>query len=69
MLIDAWEHDYYLQYQNRKTEFFEAVWLQGGAEAGLRIGGRAAIAFIASEGRWRRVPPRTPVRNAVPRNQ
>ena len=26
MVIDAWEHAYYLQYQNRKTEFFEVVW-------------------------------------------
>lgn len=26
MVIDAWEHAYYLQYQNRKTEFFEAIW-------------------------------------------
>lgn len=26
MVIDAWEHAYYLQYQNRKTEFFDAVW-------------------------------------------
>jgi Fe-Mn family superoxide dismutase len=26
MVIDAWEHAYYLQYQNRKTEFFEAMW-------------------------------------------
>jgi|SRR6185436_16160538 len=26
MLIDAWEHAYYLQYQSRKTEFFDAVW-------------------------------------------
>jgi len=25
-VIDAWEHAYYLQYQNRKVEFFEAVW-------------------------------------------
>src|SRR3989442_7786668 len=26
MVVDAWEHAYYLQYENRKTEFFEAVW-------------------------------------------
>jgi Fe-Mn family superoxide dismutase len=26
MVVDAWEHAYYLQYQNRKAEFFEAVW-------------------------------------------
>ena len=26
MVIDAWEHGYYLQYENRKGEFFRAVW-------------------------------------------
>jgi Fe-Mn family superoxide dismutase len=26
MVIDAWEHAYYLQYRNQKTEFFQAVW-------------------------------------------
>jgi Fe-Mn family superoxide dismutase len=25
-VLDAWEHAYYLQYQNRKTEFFENIW-------------------------------------------
>jgi Fe-Mn family superoxide dismutase len=26
MAIDAWEHAYYLQYENQKQEFFKAVW-------------------------------------------
>jgi superoxide dismutase, Fe-Mn family len=26
LVLDAWEHAYYLQYQNEKARFFEAVW-------------------------------------------
>jgi Fe-Mn family superoxide dismutase len=26
LAIDAWEHAYYLQYQNEKAKFFEALW-------------------------------------------
>jgi Fe-Mn family superoxide dismutase len=26
LVLDAWEHAYYLQYENRKTDFFERVW-------------------------------------------
>jgi Fe-Mn family superoxide dismutase len=26
LAIDAWEHAYYLQYENRKAEYFDAVW-------------------------------------------
>lgn len=26
MVLDAWEHAYYLQYHNEKAKFFEAVW-------------------------------------------
>src|SRR5215831_6403878 len=26
LVLDAWEHAFYLQYQNRKKEFFEAIW-------------------------------------------
>ena len=26
LVLDAWEHAFYLQYENRKAEFFDAVW-------------------------------------------
>lgn len=26
LVIDAWEHAFYLQYENRKTDFFAALW-------------------------------------------
>src|SRR5581483_5534802 len=26
LAIDGWEHAFYLQYENRKVEFFEAIW-------------------------------------------
>ncbi len=26
LAIDAWEHAYYLQYENQKADFFEAIW-------------------------------------------
>ena len=26
LVMDAWEHAFYLQYENRKVDFFEAVW-------------------------------------------
>jgi Fe-Mn family superoxide dismutase len=26
LVLDAWEHAFYLQYENRKEEFFKAVW-------------------------------------------
>ncbi|HVT78907.1 MAG TPA: superoxide dismutase [Acidimicrobiales bacterium] len=26
LAIDAWEHAYYLQYENNKADFFEAIW-------------------------------------------
>jgi Fe-Mn family superoxide dismutase len=26
LVIDAWEHAFYLQYQNQKPEYVEAIW-------------------------------------------
>jgi len=26
LVIDAWEHAWYLQYLNEKTKFFDAIW-------------------------------------------
>jgi len=46
LVLDAWEHAYYLQYENRKTDFFEAVWnVWDWADAGRRY--EAAVRISA----------------------
>jgi Fe-Mn family superoxide dismutase len=44
MVIDAWEHAYYLQYQQRKAEFFQAVWnLWNWTDVGARYEAASAV--------------------------
>jgi Fe-Mn family superoxide dismutase len=47
MVIDAWEHAYYLQYKNQKAAFFDAVWnLWNWADVGERLE-RASLPVLA----------------------
>src|SRR5262249_3725481 len=62
MVIDAWEHAYYLQYKNQKTEFFKAVWnLWNWEGVAARVGGarhiigQARMTAAPAAGRARRV--------------
>ena len=51
LVIDAWEHAYYLQYQNEKAKFFEAVWNVvdwTDVERRVRAAHTADLALIAS---------------------
>ena len=38
MVIDAWEHAFYLQYVNEKAKFFDAIWnLWNWSDIGMRL--------------------------------
>jgi Fe-Mn family superoxide dismutase len=48
MVLDAWEHAYYLQYQNRKAEFFESAWkLWNWRDVAQRFGGARKLVLAA----------------------
>jgi Fe-Mn family superoxide dismutase len=50
MVIDAWEHAYYLQYKNAKTEFFKAVWkLWNWEDVGQRLRAARALNLLLPE--------------------
>lgn len=39
LAIDAWEHAFYLQYENRKEEYFDAIWnVVSWADVSARLG-------------------------------
>jgi Fe-Mn family superoxide dismutase len=51
MVLDAWEHAYYLQYENRKTEFFKAVWnLWDWDDVGARLRSAQELDLLVPEG-------------------
>lgn len=46
MVLDSWEHAYYLQYQNRKAEFFEEGWnVWNWRDIALRFQGAQKLEF------------------------
>jgi Fe-Mn family superoxide dismutase len=50
MVIDAWEHAYYLQYRNQKTAFFDAVWnLWNWEDVDARLEGARRLDLQVSE--------------------
>lgn len=50
MVIDAWEHAYYLQYENRKGEFFKAVWsLWNWDDVSARLGAATQLELEAGK--------------------
>ena len=51
MVIDAWEHAYYLQYRNQKAAFFKAVWnLWNWSDVGARYEAACGVDLRVPEG-------------------
>ena len=51
MVLDAWEHAYYLQYENRKADFFKAVWnLWNWADVAERFEGARKLKLHVARG-------------------
>jgi superoxide dismutase, Fe-Mn family len=49
LVIDGWEHAYYLQYQNEKAKFFEAIWnVVNWDDVGRRFGDARSTILPAS---------------------
>jgi superoxide dismutase, Fe-Mn family len=44
LVVDAWEHAWYLQYLNEKTKFFDAIWnLWNWDDVAARFGSARAL--------------------------
>lgn len=49
LAIDAWEHAFYLQYENRKADFFEAIWnVVHWQDVARRLEGARAVSLPAT---------------------
>jgi len=49
MVLDAWEHAYYLQYRNQKADFFQAAWnLWNWRDIAARFAGASKLQLIAA---------------------
>ncbi|MFA5884265.1 MAG: superoxide dismutase [Acidimicrobiia bacterium] len=47
LVIDAWEHAYYLQYENRRADFVEAIWnVVNWADVAERFGAARAVHLV-----------------------
>ena len=49
LVLDAWEHAYYLQYKNEKAKFFEAIWnVWNWADVARRYEGAQKLEIVPS---------------------
>ena len=59
LVIDAWEHAYYLQYQTEKAKYFEALWnVWNWADVAKRYQGAQEVNFGLARPRPSEPPPR-----------
>ncbi|HEY6481966.1 MAG TPA: superoxide dismutase [Steroidobacteraceae bacterium] len=50
MVLDAWEHAYYLQYQNEKVKYFEAIWnVWNWRDIGARLERARSVRLISEQ--------------------
>lgn len=57
MVLDAWEHAYYLQYQNEKVKYFEAIWnVWNWSDIGARLERARGVRLVAEQNMGQAAP-------------